>query len=106
MNILKSRKRFRRRILAGLIFPLAILGFCLLVTIFAGYIGGSTLAPGTEGMQVFRVTATAAFMGFGFGALPNHIWWGESFSSTAKNLVDGIVYAVVTAAVFMWLWPH
>src|ERR1700733_15255301 len=35
-------------------------GFCLLVTIFAGYIGGSTLAPGTEGMQVFRVTATAA----------------------------------------------
>lgn len=81
-------------------------GFCLLVAIFSGYVAGATLGPGTDGMQVFRVTATAAFMGFGFGALPNHIWWGETFRSTAKNLVDGVVYAAVTAAVFMWLWPH
>ncbi|HEY1772718.1 MAG TPA: hypothetical protein VGH91_05955 [Gammaproteobacteria bacterium] len=81
-------------------------GFCLLVAIFAGYIGGSTLASGADGIQVFRVIATAAFMGFGFGALPNHIWWGETFSSTAKNLVDGVIYAAVTASVFMWLWPH
>ncbi len=80
--------------------------FCLLVAIFAGYIGGSTLSPGTDGMQVFRVTAVAAFMGFGFGSLPNHIWWGEPLSSTAKNLVDGLIYACVTGAVFMWLWPH
>jgi hypothetical protein len=80
--------------------------FCLLVALFAGYIGSATLAAGADGMQVFRVIATAAFMGFGFGALPNHIWWGESFASTAKNLVDGVVYAAVTAAVFMWLWPH
>lgn len=81
-------------------------GFCLLVAIFAGYISGATLAPGTEGMQVFRVTTTAAFLGFGFGALPNHIWWGETFSSTAKNLIDGVIYAAVTGAVFMCFWPH
>jgi hypothetical protein len=81
-------------------------GFCLLVAIFAGYIAGATLPAGTAPGQVFCIITTAAFMGFGFGTLPNHIWWGEPLSSSAKNLVDGVIYAVVTGAVFMWLWPH
>ncbi len=81
-------------------------GFCLLVAIFANYIGGSTLAAGTESMQVFRVTAVAAFMGFGLGALPNCIWWGEPLRATAKDLIDGAVYALIVGAMATWLWPH
>jgi hypothetical protein len=81
-------------------------GFCLLLAIFAGYIAGATVEAGAAPGQVFRVVTTAAFMGFGLGVLPNHIWWGETLISTAKNLVDGIIYAVVTGALFMWLWPH
>lgn len=80
--------------------------FCLLVALFAGYIGGSTLAAGTAGMQVFRVVATAAFMGFGFGAFPWAIWWGQPWGAAVKDIVDGLVYGIIIGAVFACLWPH
>ena len=80
--------------------------FCLLVSLFAGYLGSATLAAGTAGMQVFRVTATAGVMGFAFSSLPNHIWWGEPARSMLKNVIDGIIYACVVGAMYAWLWPH
>ncbi|HEY3646096.1 MAG TPA: hypothetical protein VGM16_12225 [Gammaproteobacteria bacterium] len=80
--------------------------FCLLVSLFAGYLGSATLAAGTEASQVFRVTATAAVMGFALGSLPNHIWWGEPAGSTLKNLIDGIIYGCIVGALYAWLWPH
>jgi hypothetical protein len=80
--------------------------FCLLVAIFAAYIAGAALPAGSASGLVFCIVTCAAFMGFGFGSLPNHIWWGETLSSTLKNLVDSVIYALVTGAVFMRLWPH
>ena len=81
-------------------------GFCLLIAIFAGYLGSATLSAGTAPMQVFRVTSTAAFMAFSFGALPNHIWWGEPARATVKDMIDGAIYAAITGAMLAWLWPH
>jgi hypothetical protein len=81
-------------------------GFCLLVSLFTGYLAASTLAAGTEAMQVFRITSTAAVMGFALGSLPNHIWWGEPAGATLKNLVDGLIYGCIVGAMFAWLWPH
>lgn len=80
-------------------------GFCLAVSLFAGYLGAATLAAGSDASQVFRVTATAAFLAFGFGALPSGIWWGQPWTSVAKHVVDGAIYAVITGALFAWLWP-
>lgn len=79
--------------------------FCLLVSLFAAYIGAITLAPGTAEMQVFRVIATAALLGHVFGAIPMGIWWGQPWRSVIKHVVDGIIYALVVGAVFVWLWP-
>lgn len=79
--------------------------FCLLVAVFSGYVAGATLANGTAAPQVFRVVGTAAFMGFGFGALPMAIWWGQPWKATAKDIIDGLVYGLVTAAIFACLWP-
>jgi hypothetical protein len=33
------------------------------------------------------------------------IWFGHSWSRTIKDIVDGVIYALVTAAIFAWLWP-
>lgn len=80
--------------------------FCLVVALFSGYLAGATLGPGTESMQVFRVTATAAFMAIGFGSIPAGIWWGSPWGAVMKDLVDGLVYGLVAGAVFASLWPH
>jgi len=79
--------------------------FCLLVSIVAGYLAGVTLAPGADGAQVFRVVAVAALLGHAFGPLPNGIWWAHPWKSVFKYVVDGIIYALIVAAIFAWLWP-
>ncbi|HET7649186.1 MAG TPA: hypothetical protein VFL15_00595 [Gammaproteobacteria bacterium] len=79
--------------------------FCLLVSYFCAYLGTSTLLAGTPALQVFRVLGTAAMMAFAIGVIPNGIWGGYPWKGVVKAVVDGILYGLVTGAVFAWLWP-
>jgi hypothetical protein len=79
--------------------------FCVLVSLFAGYLGYLALGwSGTYG-QVFRVTGTAAILGFAVSAIPDSIWHGQSWGVTFKFLIDGVIYGLVSAGTFGWLWP-
>jgi hypothetical protein len=33
------------------------------------------------------------------------IWYNRSLRATVKATIDGLVYGLVTAGVFGWLWP-
>lgn len=81
-------------------------GFCLLVGLFAAYLAGRTLAPGTHYLQVFRVVGTTAFLGYSMSQVSDSIWKGQSWGTTVKFLVDGLVYGLLTAGTFGWLWPR
>lgn len=80
--------------------------FCLAVGLFVAYVAGRTLAPGTEYLPVFRVAGTVAFLGYAGPQAAQAIWMGQSWSTTVKNYVDGLVYGLLTAGVFGWLWPR
>jgi hypothetical protein len=70
------------------------------------YVVSRTLVPDTHYLEVFRVAGTAAFLCYA-GAQPmNSIWSGRKWSTTVKNVLDGLVYALLTAGVFGWLWPR
>ncbi len=87
--------------------PLAIwFVFCLVVSVFVAYVTTRTLGPGTSYLSVFRIAGTVGFMGYGSAECSNSIWRGEAWSTTAKNLFDGLVYGLLTAGVFGWLWPQ
>lgn len=79
--------------------------FCLLVAFVSAYVGSLTLAPGTAGMLVCRVTGTVAFAGFGLGNLQDSIWHGFPWSNALRGLADAAVFAVLTGLVFALLWP-
>lgn len=79
--------------------------FCLLVSLFAAYVAASTLAGGTAGLQVFRVVGTVGFIAYAFGSLPMGIWYGQPWKAVSKDVIDGLIYGLVTAAIFAWLWP-
>jgi hypothetical protein len=55
---------------------------------------------------VFRVAGTAAFLGYSGAHLPAAIWWGKPLSVALKEILDGLLYALVTAGAFGWLWPR
>ena len=81
-------------------------GYCLLVSFFAAYLTGRTVAPGADYLAVFRVAGTAAFMAYGLGNLSNAIWKGQPFNVTIKEVVDGLIYGGLTGGTFGWLWPR
>jgi hypothetical protein len=81
-------------------------GYCVVVGIFAAYIAGRALAPGAHYLQVFRFAGCAAFMGYALALVQNSIWWGRNWGMTLRSMVDGLVYALLTAGAFGWLWPR
>jgi hypothetical protein len=81
-------------------------GYCLMVAFFVAYLTGHTVAPGTPYLAVFRVSGTAAFMAYGLGQVSNAIWKGQTWSMTIKEVMDGLVYGLLTAGMFGWLWPR
>lgn len=80
--------------------------YCLLVSFFLAYLAGRTLAPGIDYLVVFRVVGTAAFLAYGLSNIVNSIWAGVPWSNTVRATIDGLIYALVTAGCFGWLWPR
>lgn len=79
--------------------------YSIVVSIFAAYVTGRLMTPGTEYVTVFRFVGAIAFAGYSLGLLQNSIWYKRKWSSTFKSMFDGLIYALVTAGTFGWLWP-
>ncbi len=81
--------------------------YCLLISVFSAYITSRALLPAkpAEYLEVFRFAGTAAFGGYALALLQNSIWYKRAWSTTFKAVADGLVYALLTAGVFGWLWP-
>ncbi len=80
--------------------------YCLLVGIFVAYIAGRALEPGAHYLSVFRFVGATAFFCYTVGLWQDSIWFGRPWGTTFKNTVDGLVYALLTAGTFGWLWPE
>ncbi len=78
---------------------------CLVITIFVAYLTGRTVPLGADYLQAFRVAGTAAFLGYAGASSSESIWKGQPWSTTLKHIFDGLVFSLLTAGVFGWLWP-
>jgi hypothetical protein len=81
-------------------------GYLVVVSLFAAYVAGRALPPGTEYIHVFRFAGTTAFLGYVAALWQMSIWYRRAWSTTVKATVDGLIYALLTAGVFGWLWPR
>lgn len=80
--------------------------YCLIIGFFVAYLTGRTVAPGATYPAVFRVAGTAGFLAYGLGHLSNSIWKGQPWGMTIKETFDGLIYGLLTAGTFGWLWPR
>lgn len=80
--------------------------YCVAVSLFVAFVAGSTLGPGIRYLLVFHLTGLVAFMAYGVGHLQDSIWKGQTWGVTAKHVFDGLIYALLTAGTFGWLWPR
>lgn len=80
--------------------------YCVIVSFFAGYVASATLPVGTDYLKVFQVVGASAFIGYSLALWQLSIWYKRALSLTIKGTVDGLIYALLTAGTFGWLWPR
>ncbi len=80
--------------------------FSLVVSTLVACVACTVLPVGTTYMMVFHTVALVAFLAYAAGQLPAAIWMGKPWSIAAKEVLDGLIYGLVTAGAFGWLWPR
>lgn len=80
--------------------------FLLVVGVFVAYITGHSLPIGTPYPRVFKSVAVITFVAYSLALVELSIWYRRSWAMTAKSALDGVIYALLTAGVFGWLWPR
>lgn len=80
--------------------------YSILISIFAAYVAGHALEAGANYLAVFRYVGSLAFAGYGLALLQNSIWYKRNWTATLKSVFDAMIYALVTAGTFGWLWPR
>ena len=80
--------------------------YCIVVGIFAAYVAGRALGPGAQYLAVFRFAGVTAFCCYTVAHWQDTIWFKRSWRRTITGAIDGLLYALVTAGTFGWLWPR
>jgi hypothetical protein len=80
--------------------------YSLVISMLAAYVTGRTRGVGATYLDVFRISGTVAFCCYVMAHWQNWIWWGRSTRYTITQSIDGIIFALVTAGCFGWLWPR
>jgi hypothetical protein len=79
--------------------------YLLVVSGIAAYVAGRALPAGAPYLEVFRFAGCTAFVAYAIGLWQDSIWYKRKWSTTIKNTIDGLIYGMLTAGVFGWLWP-
>ena len=80
--------------------------YCVVVGFFTALAVMHSIRFGATYRHVFHVVGLTAFLGYGVGPLVNGIWKGQPWGMTIKEAIDGLIYALLTAGTFGWLWPR
>jgi len=70
---------------------------------------------GAMALRVFGVQGSAhgaghlvglvSFLTYTGGSVQMGIWMGKPWGAVAKDILDGLIYAIISVLVFTWLWP-
>ncbi len=80
--------------------------YSIALSVCVAYLAGRALPPGTAYLLVFRVTGTAAWLGYSGAVVADGIWQGQPWSTVWKHVFDGLLYGLVTAGAFASMWPN
>lgn len=79
--------------------------YLVVVGVFVAYVTGRTVSAGAGYLPVFRIAGCVAFMAHSVAMWQDSIWYKRAWSTTLKYTFDGLIYGLLTAGTFGWLWP-
>lgn len=78
----------------------------LAIAAVIAHLAGCAIGAGSPGKLVFHVVGVITFLAYGAGSISDGIWFGRPWSAVVKDLLDALIYAAISGAIFAWLWPH
>ncbi|MBL9077549.1 MAG: hypothetical protein JNL08_08600 [Planctomycetes bacterium] len=79
--------------------------FCLVIGVFVAYVTGLALPAGADYLRVFRIAGAVAVLAHAIANVHDSIWKGVTWGTTLRFALDGVIYGLLTAGTFAWLWP-
>ncbi len=79
--------------------------YLLVVGVITGYVTGRALPAGTDYLHVFRFAGVTAFACYAMALPQTAIWYYRGWRVTFTSMFDGLLFALLTAGAFGWLWP-
>jgi ABC-type transport system involved in multi-copper enzyme maturation permease subunit len=79
--------------------------YIVVVSFISAYVASRAVGVGPEYLAVFRFVGVTAFCCYALALWQLSIWYARAWSMTIKSSIDGLVYALLTAGTFGWLWP-
>jgi hypothetical protein len=80
--------------------------YLLVISLFAAILAHKAMVSGAPYLTVFKFVGVAAFMAYALGHAHQSIWYRQAWRTTVNYFVDGLIYSLLTAEVFGWLWPR
>ena len=80
--------------------------YLVVVSLFVAYLTGRLLPAGTAYLSVFRVAGTVGGPRLCGRHRPAQHLVGSGLVDDLKAVFDGVVYGLLTAGAFGWLWPR
>jgi hypothetical protein len=79
--------------------------FVLVVSASVACVIATIVPPGGHAHGVFHHVVVITFLTYAMGAVPLSIWYNRKWSTTFRNAVDALLYALATGWIFMMMWP-
>ena len=80
--------------------------YSAVVGLFAAYVASRALPVDAPHPRVFQLVGVTAFVGYSVALWQMSIWYRRAWGTTIRATIDGLIYALLTAVVFGWLWPR
>lgn len=77
----------------------------LVIAVLVAYVAANSLRPGSDYLSIFRIVGTTTILAYCASRSMDAIWMGHTWRAVITQTVDGVVYGLVTAGIFGWLWP-
>jgi len=78
----------------------------LLVSAMVAYLALHALGHGAHYRAVFRLVGTVGALAYAVGPLYEGIWYWKPWRSLAMTALDALLFGLVMAGTFGWLWPR
>ena len=79
--------------------------YLVVVSAIAGSVASASIGVTPTDHRIFHFAAATAFASYAIALWQLSIWYHRSWSTTLKITFDGLIYAVLTGLIFVWMWP-